>query len=219
MNKLLSLAIIFFSYTNVHAQTFAHGDVTGKPYMLMTYENIRGHAFLYEDWKRANVSSLNGNVRLNMMVKFDVYVNKFFYTHGDTTYEFVTRVDEVKLFPLPGDTMIFKNGFSVPGKISSNKFVQVLAEGKVTLIKFISKALQETSEYNVPGKVKVFTENTTYHFITDDNDPVSQKPNQKLLQDLLKDKWATVEVYIKQNSLNLKKEEDCIKAIRYYNSL
>jgi len=218
VNKFLSLTVLFFLLTRANGQTFVSDKISGKPYFLITYDNIRGSAFLFEEWKPSNVLDVNGYEFLNVLVKFDAYANKFFYSHGDTTYEFVTKIEEVTLYPGPGDSMIFKKGFSVPDKISADKFVQVLAEGKMTAIKYISKALQETIEYNVPGKVKVFTDKTAFYFISGNN-AVSQRPNQKLLQDLLKDKWPPVEAFIKQNSLNLKKEDDCIRAIRYYNSL
>ena len=80
------------------------------------------------------------------------------------------------------------------------------------------KTIDETTEYNVPGKVKNFGSRMSYYFIKD-GVTTSQKPNSKLLAELLKDKWATVDAYMKQNSMSAKNEDDCIKAISYYNAL
>lgn len=195
--------------------------ITGKPYILGVYNEIRGSAYLFEDWKPSYVTDKEGTTFLNVLIRFDAYANNFFYNHGGTGYEFITVIKEIELFPFRGDTitkMIFKRGFTADDKLSADKWVQVLAEGKITAIKYIRKLQQEISEYNVPGKIKVFSDNMTYFFIKD-GITISQKPSPKLLQELLKDKWTLVDTYMKQNALNPKSEDDCVKAINYYNSL
>jgi hypothetical protein len=212
---------MLFLFSGANGQTFLSDQISGKPYMLTTYNDIRGTAFLFDEWKTSDVIDINGTGFFDVNVKFDVYANKFLYLHGDTTYEFVTRIDEVRMFERSGNidaALIFKKGFSVTGKLSPDKFVQVLAEGKITVVKHINKALQELTEYGVPGKIKVFVDKTAYFFITENNS-MSQRPNQKLLRELVKEKWPDVEAYLKENSLNLKEEGDCIRVIKYYNSL
>jgi hypothetical protein len=195
--------------------------ITGRPYSVKVDETIRGSAFLFDEWKTANVTDKRGYTYVGMKLKFDACINKFFYLQRDTTYEFVSNMEEVELFPLTGDTvtkMVFKKGFTVDSKLTADKFVQVLSEGKITAVKYINKKQEEITEYNVPGKIKVFKDNMTYFFIKEGN-AVSQKPGQKLLQEILKDKWATIDAYIKQNDLNAKNEDDCVKVIKYYNTL
>lgn len=154
-------------------------------------------------------------------MRFDLYTNKWFYNHGDITYEFVTDIHEVELFPFRGDTatkMIFKKGFTISDMLTPEKYAEVLTEGKVTVIKYIYKSLEETTEYSVPGKVKTFTNHDIYFFIKD-GQTVSQKPGLKILEELTKDKWLLVESYRKQYSLNPRNVDDYIKLITYYNSL
>lgn len=222
MSKILSALVIILMCFTAQGQTFANDPLTGRPYMLRTYDDIKGSANLYEEWKPSNVTDKYGTTFLNVMVRFDAYINKFFYNHGDTAYEFVTDIREVELFPLiPGDTttgIVFKKGFSIGDKIMPNMFVQVLAEGKVIAVKHLFKTLEETTEYNVPGKIKSFAARSVYYF-KKDGVVISQKPGSKPLEELLKDKWPAVESYMKENSLSAKNEADFVKAIRYYNSL
>lgn len=176
---------------------------------------------MFEDWKPSSVTDNKRSTFEHVMIKFDAFANEFFYNHWDTTYSFVTIISEVKLFPFSEDTatkMIFKKGFMVSDKLTPDKYVQVLTEGKVTAIKYIYKTLEEITEYNMPGTVKNFTDRMTYFFIKEGT-VLIQKPNARLLEELLKDKWTVVDSYMKQNSLSPKNEDDCVKIINYYNTL
>lgn len=221
MRKFLLISLISVLAHSAKGQVYLSDPFSGKPYMAKVYDEIRGSAFLFDDWKPGRATDKHGTTFLNVLLKFDVYANKFFYNHTDVTYEFVTAINEFEIFPLSGDTvteMVFKKGFTAGDKLSPDKFVQVLTEGKITAVKYIYKSLDETTEYNVPGKIKSFSDRMTYFFIKEGT-AISQKPSSKLLEELLKDKWSVIEPYMKQNSLSPKSEDDCIKIINYYNSL
>jgi hypothetical protein len=221
MRNILSVSIIFILSLAAKGQTYLSDPFNGKPYMVKAYDDIRGSAFLFDDWKPGHATDKYGTTFLNVLLRFDTYANKFFYNHGDTAYEFVTVINEFELFPFSGDTttkMVFKKGFTATDKLIPDKFVQVLTEGKITAVKYIYKTLEEATEYNMPGKIKSFANRMAYFFIKDGT-AISQKPNSKLLEELLKDKWSVVEPYMKQNSLSPKSEDDCIKIINYYNTL
>ena len=133
MKKLYSAIVLCIFLHAANGQEAMADLVTGKPYYIKVDETIRGSAFLFDDWKTANVTDKRGNTHLGMKLKFDAYSNKFFYLQRDTTYEFVSNMEEVELFPLTGDTatkMIFKKGFTADSKLTVDNFVQVLSEGK-----------------------------------------------------------------------------------------
>jgi hypothetical protein len=221
MRNILSVSIIFILSLAAKGQVYLSDPFNGKPYMVKAYDDIRGSAFLFDDWKPGHATDKYGTTFLNVVLRFDAYANKFFYNHGDTAYEFVTVINEFELFPFSGDTttkMVFRNGFTATDKLTPDKFVQVLTEGKITAVKYLYKSLDEITEYNMPGKIKSFANRMTYFFIKDGT-AISQKPSSKLLEELLKDKWPVVEPYMKQNSLSPKSEDDCVKIINYYNSL
>jgi hypothetical protein len=221
MCKILLTGIVLILSLSAKSQVYLSDPFSGKPYLAKSYEDIRGSAFLFDDWKQSHVTDKSGTTFRNVMIKFDAYANKFFYNQGDTTYEFVTFINKVELFPLSDDTstkMIFKNGFIVNDKLMPDKFVQVLTEGKITALKYIYKTQDEITEYNMPGKIKTFSNRMMYFFIKE-GAIISQKPGAKLLEEMLSDKWSVIDSYIKQNSLNPKKEDDSIRIINYYNTL
>ena len=223
MRNSILLTVFFVSQYAANGQSLLRmsDPVTGQPYKLEKYKDVRGSAYLFDEWKWANVTDVAGVTYSPMQVKFDAYDNKFLFMSGDTAYDFVVSLEKVDLFPLTGDTatkMVFKKGFSGVEKLSPNKLVQVLAEGKITAIKHISKTQLDVVEYNSPAGAKMFNDVMTYYFIRDGK-TVSQRPSPKLLQEILKDKWAAIDAYMKQNQLNAKSEDDCIKAIKYYNTL
>lgn len=220
MNKILFISITFILSLSSKGQVLSD-PLTGKAYQASSYNEIKGSAYLFEDWKPSSVTDNLGTVFPDIMIRFDAFANEFLYNHGDTTYSFVTIISEVKLFPFSGDTatkMIFKKGFTVSDKLTPDKYVQVLTEGKITAIKYIYKTLEEITEYNMPGTIKNFASRMTYFFIKEGT-VLIQKPNARLLEELLKDKWLVVDSYMKQYSLSPKNEDDCVKIINYYNTL
>ena len=151
MYKILFISLTFISSLSLSGQVLSD-PLTGKVYQVSTYNAIRGSAFLFEDWKPSSVTDNKGSTFEQVMIKFDAFANEFFYNHWDTIYSFVTIISEVKLFPFSGDTatkMVFKKGFTVSGKLTPDKYVQVLTEGKVTAIKYIFKTLEEIRERQV----------------------------------------------------------------------
>lgn len=202
-------------------QTFISDKATGRPYMVQQYNDVQGSPFLSEDWKKASVTDASGTTFIGVLIKFDAYSNKFLFNHNGNAYEFVTDISEVEITPELSDSpdsIIFKKGFAINGKISPDKYVQVLAAGKVNFVKHIYKVIEERSEYNVPGKIRSFVLRTAYYFSLN-GIWQNEKPGNKFFESLLKDKWKTVETYIKEYSLNVKKEEDAVRIISYYNSL
>lgn len=222
---MLKLSIFFAGLIQVSLsaaqQTFISDKATGRPYMVQQYSDIQGSPFLSDEWKKASVTDVSGTTFIGVLVKFDAYGNKFLFNHNEQAYEFVTDIIEVEINPQQidsSDRVIFKKGFAIDNKVSPDKYVQVLASGKVNFVKYAYKAIEERSEYNVPGKIRTFTLRSAWYFSVNGLWQ-NEKPGNKFFESLMKDKWESVEAFIKENSLNAKKEEDATRIIRYYNSL
>ncbi|OSZ80037.1 hypothetical protein CAP36_01875 [Chitinophagaceae bacterium IBVUCB2] len=222
MSKVLLVIGALLMSVCSSGQVYLTDPINGKPYTIKQYEDVQGSAWLFEDWKTAYVTDKFGTTHLNVQIRFDLYANKFFYNYNNTVYEFVTTINEVEIFlSVPGDTtnrMIFRRGFSINDVVGPLKYLQVMAEGRVTFLKYLYKSLDETTEYNVPGKIKTFNSRSTFFYLKDGKSQ-SQKPGSKILEELTNDKWAEVDAYMKQNSLSAKNEADFARAIKYYNTL
>lgn len=222
MLKIILVATVLFISVFGKGQVYLSDPINGRPFMIKKYEDINGSAWLFEDWKTANVTDKFGTTHLIVQVRLDLYANKLFYNHNNTVYEFITDINEVEIFlSHPSDTnntMLLKKGFNINDVVTPLKYVQVLAEGKITFLKYLYKSLDETTAYNVPGKIKTFNNRSNFFYLKDGKN-FSQKPASKILEELAGDKWAQVEAYMKQNSLNAKNEDDFARLINYYNSL
>lgn len=222
MSKIVITISFFLLSFYANGQNYLSNPINGRPYMIKSYDDIQGSAWLYDDWKTSHVTDKSGTTHLNVLVRLDLYANKLFYSHNNTVYEFVTEIDQVEIFsPLTDDTtnrIIFKKGFAINDVVTPSKYVQVLAEGKITFIRYLYKSLDETTEYNVPGKIKTFNSRSSFFYLKDGKSQ-SQKPGAKILEELTKDKWTEVNIYMKQNSLNAKSETAFARLVQYYNSL
>lgn len=222
MRKLALILLFSFVILPIAAQqTFISDKATGRPYMVQQYSDVQGTPFLFDDWRIADVTNAAGITFRQVPVKFDAYSNKFLFNHNQNIYEFVTDIVEVEMRNTSADsvsTMIFKKGFAINDKVTPDKYVLVLSSGKLNLVKHIHKGIDETTEYNVPGKVKTFSPRSAF-YVSKDAIWQNLKPGGKALEQLLGDKWDMIEPFIKKNFLNSKKEDDLAKIISYYNSL
>ena len=227
MRKGLFLALCLALTCNAFAQKILHDPITGLPYRLGTYSDIQGSNFLFDDWRPGKVVLRNGKSYGNLLLKFDAHNNKFYYNYKDSLYEFVDDIVEVRLHDknFKNDAaydMVFKNTFHVANKIKPGIFVQVLTEGKISLVKLHQKPIVE-----VPGSGSAYggnemsrkfvSKNETLAILNNHFKPV--KLSLDFLEDLTVDKSREVKAFIKAKNLNVKKETDFGVALSYYNLL
>ena len=60
------------------------------------------------------------------------------------------------------DTLLFENGFEINQKVNAKIFLQVLAEGRITFLKFVQKDLETYNEYGNATILKRFKESYLY---------------------------------------------------------
>ena len=114
--------------------------------------------------------------------------------------------------------MIFKNGYAINDKINTQTYLQVLAEGKATFLRYLKKEMDDYTEYGDATKYKRFEEVDRY-FVFVGGEFKTVLLNKKSLQDVLPDKWTAVSDYLTTYKVNVKDEEGWKLAIQYYNSL
>lgn len=192
--------------------------VTGNLLYVYQYEDVKGSSFLSDNWQPGMVILNNHTVFKNVKLKFDVKDNEFIFNRNDSGFRLGPEAVEIRLYQKNGDSLVFKNGFEINNAIRASKYLQVLAEGKLTFLKFLIKNIEEYNEYGDATKYKRFVEMYDY-FIYKDGKADGVHLNKKELQNLLNDKWDQVSRFMSQNNLSGKDEKSFIAAIRYYNSL
>jgi hypothetical protein len=198
----------FFDRTNSNViYTFQYTEIKGTPFLSDKW--MKGKAFLDRDVSFDD-----------LQLKLDLYNNKFIINWHDTSFQISTAVKQIELFP-KGDTvngLVFRNGYSINAKIDARTYLQVLADGKLTFLKYIKKEMNDFSEYSDATKYKRFEEVDKY-FIFANGQFKEITLNKKSLQDILPDKWTAVSDYLATYKVNVKDQEGWKLAIQYYNSL
>ena len=192
---------------------------TGSLLYIVQYNDVKGSPFLFDDWTNGEILTDNARFK-NLPVKFDAYSNKFIVNRHDTAYEISPAIKEIRLYTSPdtSEMMTFKKGFSINDKINNQTFLQVLAEGKMSLLKYVRKDMEEYNEYGDATKYKRFTDYKQDYILTN-GQYKSVTLSKKNLQDVLSDKWNQVSQFLTQKNLNGKDEKSWALAIQYYNSL
>jgi hypothetical protein len=227
MKKICLLILLFPAAFLLHAQNNNDNPLndrkmidrtSGRLLYIFQYEDVKGSPFLYDDWMPAIAITYDNTMFKNMQLKFDVPKNEFIFKRNDTNYRLGPEVIEIRLFSKKGDSVVFKNGFDINNAIRQAKYLQVLAEGKITFLKYLKKNIEEYNEYGDATKYKRFIEMYEYYtYKGGKSDPV--RITRKELETLLGDKWDKVSLYLSQNNLSGKDEKSFAAAIGYYNSL
>jgi len=219
------LAISFLMVLNSFSQQDEKGgrhindQSNGNLLYIYQYTDIQGSPFLYDDWIDGAIV-LNQSQLNHVKLKFDTYSNKFVINKNDTSYEISKAINEVRFFPNndTSNARIYRKGFNINMRLNPNVYMQVMAEGKLTLLKYTYKDLEEYNEYGSATKYKRFRDGQQY-FILKDGQYISTTLTKKNLQDALNDKWAAVSDFLNKKGLNGKDEKSWIAAFRFYNSL
>ena len=218
MKKVICIIITGFYLQVSFSQLVLHDPMTSRYFDSQKYTGILGSPFLFKDWIKGTVVTPKG-VYQNLELKYDAYENALLFNREDKSFEFE---DDVKEFILMRNVIdsnsyqYFIKGIIADG-LSSQKYVQVLSKGKIKLYKLNARLMTEVSQVN-EGIKKSFT-NVTKYFAGAEGHIQQINLNKKELLQLLKDKDADMQQFVKDNSLNLKKEEDVTSLVNYYNQL
>jgi hypothetical protein len=227
MKYLLFILTIFVcSAVTTMAQTIEHQVIDrqnsgeGLTYIFQNTE-VKGTQFLKDTWMDANITNGSGYTFRHQSVKFDSYNNKMVYNRHDTAFELASGSYTVAIYPDPSDTsnkMLFKNGYTINGKIGPDKYVQVLAEGKTSLVKYIFKETEEYNEYGNASKFKRYKDMQQY-YVAANNQFTPVTISKKNFEAFFQPKWAKMEPFLKQHNISGKDESGWAQALAYYNTL
>jgi hypothetical protein len=194
--------------------------VNGEPFATAKFVRlVEGSAFFREDWNVGDVMLQNGarysniNLRVNLLDKQLHFLKDGNEFIADKLIKEVSFVDKKT-----GDTFLFRTGFpGVPNGSPSSLF-QVIADGKVPLLKFYSKEISESKPYgSATYEQRVIT--TATYYVLKNNEMVRLKNDREAIETVLADKQQQVREFLSKNKVSFKNEKDLSSLFRYYNSL
>ncbi len=230
------LLMTFFSCILLEAQQSAGGlsmrgnfaneisvsDVNGRPFEAK-YADVTGHPFLKSEFKYAAIELVGGqkyahvNMRINICtdeINFITADQKEFYIGPGVVKRIVFTDSLQKGYPV----YTFCNGYPASGAEKATSFYQVMAEGKCTLLKSVSKVIV-TRKNDMSGEVsKEFETYENYYLFINGNMKRINKDKESILQ-VLSDRQPQIRSFMTDNKINIKNETQLVKLIVYYNSL
>ncbi|MFD0764017.1 hypothetical protein ACFQZI_04090 [Mucilaginibacter lutimaris] len=193
-------------------------DALGRPVATRDFIKFKGSPFLYDEWVKGEITTNDGQVYKDLLLKFDLTHNllTFTYNKDDEPQRFK---DPVRVFTMYAETVrVFANGFPKTDGLNKDTYYEVIAAGKTLLLKHHRPILKTVRDENRAPVVGQYTE-TQYYYIFK-NDKINKiKRNQQAIAAALADKADQVSTYLNTHKTNFDSDADLKKLFDYYNSL
>lgn len=215
------LIILFVACTSWASVLFGQGQIimtqsgTGQLFRQVRGDGMQGTPFFQDKPMSADVTLSYGKTVREESVIFDVYSNRLLLFRNDSLFHFT---DAVVAFTLESPTQLYtfkRIPSSAPGL--DNRFVQILAEGKITYVIDHRKKVESVSVYGGANEQEMKNVNTSYVITGKNWKPVD--PSASLLRTLTNDKATEMQSFFESARFNFKKDAGFAAGIQYYNSL
>ena len=193
--------------------------------MQFNTQNIKGTPFLTDSFLYSHVwlydnKAYSAKARLNLLTQKLHFLN-------ETGNEFTTTGETVKKVTFFADnntqsTVLFTISCGYPeiDNNSNTTFYQQMSDGKVMLLKYISKILITHPAVPSMPLYKEFEESEMYYLYNSVNKNIQKlKKTKDFILSFLVEKKEAIQAFIDSNNINLKRQQDLIKLLDYYNSL
>jgi hypothetical protein len=190
-------------------------DLQGKPLTEKKLDEVEGSPFLMEDWNWGAVKMKNGRYAKDVSLRFDLYNNRLFFMRDNVSFEFVLAVHEFMIGYLNGSdsqSVLYRNGYPAVDKNTSETFYEVLADGKIQLLNFKYKFLQEYRPYNEPPRKKFAEKEKLYILLPGDKIVEIKKDKDDILK-AMPEYAAAITKIVDEKKLKLKRQEDIAQLV------
>lgn len=228
--KSLSICCLFCIPHLMQAQTlnnFSLKDI-GQSVLMVTDGNGKmvnmgvdmenyGTPFFDTEFLPASIVLVSGQRYENVLVKINLLSNEVIYkTPEGKELAVLPPIKQVELNK-NGKLLFFEYGFPVYEKQNQKTIYQVLAKGKISLIKYFFVQVTEAKPYSSATMLRTI-EQFPKLFLYDQSLSLKKAPksNEDLLS-LYKEDATKIQGILQKNNLKIKKEEDFVKCISTLN--
>jgi len=219
--KILTLMLLVVSFA-AKAQ-YIH-DYQGKMYLEQSYTDVEGTPFLVNNWANGTVNLANGK-NITAQLKYDLVKDELLFKNPNdsTAMVFVNplkgfvfsnfRIEESDLVPVA-----FSSGYPTVDDQNGSSFYQVIADGKLKLLKRYRKTIRTDQAFNSATVTRSFVLNVFYYLLAGGK-MTRIKPSSKTIVAVMADNETLVQAFIKSNKTDFKSDKDLFALFNYYNSL
>ncbi|PKV67432.1 hypothetical protein [Pontibacter ramchanderi] len=218
-----SLALLVSCLFGLQAMAqFTHtNDMEARPVHEYNTITMIGSPYLHKEWAKGTLTLKNGTVYQGIDLMYDQVKDAIvFRTQKGEVKELLEPVQEFKIGYIESNKQMertFRSGYTGEG-LSANAFLEVLADGQVSLLKRTSKKIFDRKHYSSATIDREVQASEDYYIAVGDK-AVKVKKTKNSLLTAIPDKKDYLETYIKSNALNLREDRDMAKLVAYYNSL
>jgi len=215
----ISTVLLCLVVFNLHAQEIRLHTPPGYNY-LYTPDNIpkgsEGSPYL-DDWKLADIKLKNHKTISGVMLRYSVYSDQMLYQENNVAYT-IGAPDSISEILLSNKVFIYRE--YQKAKKTKKGFFELVLDGKVSLLNKYEIELIRAN-YNVAlnsgnKNDRLILEQQLYLQLDNQIVPLDKKD---VLFEILQDKNKAVKDYMNKEKLSIKKQQDVIKILTYYNQL
>lgn len=217
MKNFLFLILFFSVAAKAQLEIQPFGDVKRTPLMVIKHTDVEGSPYFYNFWVKGKVTLKNGKSYSNDSLKFDLVDDKLIFKNDDgTLMYFAEPVGAFDLLDKDSKVLHFKNGLPASNGLNAESYFQIIYDGKIPLFKRTGKFITESKQYNSASTIKSF--NTIFNYYTLQNEAlIKVSLNKKTIVALFGIKEEQLNDYLKQEKIDLKKDDDLNKLFTYFN--
>src|SRR5665213_2169032 len=169
MKRKMALILVLFILAG--AKIFAQNgtvitDIKGLD-VKETDPDVQGTPYLFDDWMAGSVITETGNTYANLKLKYDIRFNRVVFLDND---------ERPMVFAQPLNSFVINNmrfakDFAPIDLQTTSTFYNVLADGKVKLLKYFRKVIEERQSYGAPTEKKY--RQSQYYYIAKDHQMIA----------------------------------------------
>ena len=183
-----------------------------------------GSPYFIEEWNLGEIKGPKGVTYESVRIRYNIYEgNLEIIKDGIAIAVDKKQVESFTITEVNDDLEEISYHFSrIIGGNETNKFYQVLFEGETSLLVdyTINKVNIVSQGYNTTAKTDRFALSSEYYLYDAESGYVKFRPkNKEFLSVIASDRKDAINKYLSQNKLNVKREEDLVNIVEYYNTL
>lgn len=196
-------------------------DINGRPFSSRGAEDVEGSPFLFQEWNWGAVKFKSGQYAKDLSLQFNLHRNKLYFQRNGQVLEFVQPVTEFmmgQVIDYDSVAVIYRNGYPVTDKTNEETFFELLADGKLQLLKYNSKTIRVFKGYNQPEK-KTFEDLSELYLFRPDGKMIKIKKDKESFLQALPEQAAKIEELIGSKKIKMKNESGLARLVFELNQL
>lgn len=189
---------------------------TGAPITANPYAGVKGTPYIGE-FALGTIIFNEKDTANNLQIAFNGYANSLEVKVDGQLFAYTPQKILGFIISPEGRPELYRSGFVLPG-VGENRFVQILEDGKYTLVKHKYKNMADDLSATYGSQnAKAFTAGEAL-FVAKDGVVKTWRTKNKNLEDIFGADYPKVSTMIKQNGLNIRDESDVIILIKLLNN-